>query len=101
MEISIGERKNHSDFLERKKDFDIAGPRTNSLGGSRCFTVMRCEATGFMWVFTHKTKDASADLVMYKIEVFLHRLWAHHASTARHAQDRSVSSRWQKSSVRS
>jgi GAG-pre-integrase domain len=54
-----------------KLHIDIAGPRQKSLGGAQYFTVMRCEASHFLWVFTHKTKDESSDLVMSKISSFI------------------------------
>lgn len=54
-----------------KLHVDIAGPRKPSLGGAQYFTVMRCEASHFLWVFTHKTKDESADFIQQKISSFL------------------------------
>jgi transposase InsO family protein len=54
-----------------KMHVDIAGPRTQSLGGARYFTTLTDEATGFIWSFTHKTKDQSAECIMTKLTVFL------------------------------
>jgi transposase InsO family protein len=54
-----------------KLHVDIAGPRTKSLGGSQYFTVVVDEATQFIWVFTHRTKDQSADHLMEKISFFI------------------------------
>jgi hypothetical protein len=43
-----------------KVHINIAGPRKGSLGESQCFTVMRCEAPGFV---QYNTNGANADLL--------------------------------------
>jgi transposase InsO family protein len=50
---------------------DIAGPRASSLGGAKYFTVMVDEATQYYWVFTHRSKDASPEVVMETISGFI------------------------------
>jgi transposase InsO family protein len=54
-----------------KLHVDIAHMKTTSVGGSNWFTVLVDEATGFKWVFTHRTKDESSTFVMEKIETFI------------------------------
>jgi hypothetical protein len=54
-----------------KLHVDMAHMKKKSVGGANWFTVLVDEATGFKWVFTHKTKDESASFLMEKIKRFI------------------------------